>query len=349
MIEENKTVVDAETANKKFEDALAWVGRSRRGGNTEAKVIRERFSARGGILRLTRTKGLEFVHNTFKEYLAASIFVSDLNVEFLADNAPREDCANVCRFAAAFGSPAYTRQLIDALLKRKDRATARKLVAVRMSTAASSLEPAARAKVKKIEGRMFPPKSESACKALAELGNEVLDKLRYSPTMNLKSQLMCANTLSRIATPEARDALEVYAVDANDFRLVEQLCRILNPLKVPYVRRRLAPELLENLIFFPTSITGQITDDALSEWVRANPTLFRASALNLQATSITDLGLQALVRGNRPLRADLAEPLGHTNNGRGAETPEPRRRRPPSLDFPGSCCNQYNGRWTSRA
>jgi hypothetical protein len=78
MVEQNKSVIDAETANTTLANALAWVGREKSKTNDEAKTIRERFSARGGILRVTKVGALEFVHNTFKEFLAASVFANEL-------------------------------------------------------------------------------------------------------------------------------------------------------------------------------------------------------------------------------------------------------------------------------
>lgn len=301
MVMENKTVVDSKSASKKLAQALAWAGRDRTKGEAEAEIVRERFSARGGIMRVTRTGDLEFVHNTFKEFLAASVFVSDMNIEFLADNAPREDCANVCRFAAACHSPAYTKQLIEGILRRKDRAVARKLIAVRMNAAASSLEPAVRAIIKTIERGMFPPKSDAACKALAELGNEVLDKLRYSPSLPPKSQVLCANTLARIGTAEARDAVRSYVPKATNLELVEQLCRALNPLSIPYVRERIAPTSEAGTDFLPDAITSQITDAAIVEWLRSGESVQQTRGLKLSGAHISDSTLREISRSDTRL------------------------------------------------
>lgn len=302
MVQENKTVIDPSTANRKLADALAWAGRDRSKGKDEARVVRERLSARGGLLRVTRTKALEFVHNTFKEFLAASVFVSDMNVAFLADNAPREDCSNVCRFAAAGDSPAYTKDLILELLERKDHAPARKLIAVRMNAVASALDPAVRDKVKKIEARMFPPKTESACKALADLGNEVLDKLRYSSGLSVKAQVLCAMTLARIATPEARDALKAYAPHAQSMELIEQISRLLSPLSIPALEARIAASSVATHAYVPRQIMTQITDAAVAEWLRASGTIDAIRSLSLEYSSITDASLERLAQ-NSGLRA----------------------------------------------
>src|SRR5262249_39484735 len=159
---------------------------------------------------------------------AASAFAHDLEVEFLADSAFREDCTNVCRFAAGSGNPAYTKQLLEAVLKRTDHEPSRKLIAVRITAAASALDPAVRERVKEIEAGMFPPRTEAEVKALAELGDEVIDKLRFSAAMPVEQQIMCAATLVQVGTPKARTMLKTFAPTASSWKLIGQLSRALD-------------------------------------------------------------------------------------------------------------------------
>jgi hypothetical protein len=303
MVDENKTVVDKQTANITLAHALTWIGRDQSKATAEAEVIRERLSARGGILRVTKSGALEFVHNTFKEFLSASVYSSQWNIEFLAANAPREDCANVCRFAAACASHEYTKQLIEAVLKKSDRPTARKLISVRMTAAASSLDPQTRAEVKKIEKVLFPPKSDATCKALAELGNEVLDKLRHSVDMSIKAQTMCVLTLTRIATPEARAAMIPYALNATDQNLIEQLCRGISPIDVPAVRRALTQSVEQRTIELTGEIRQAITDSAITDWLRKDTGFHGLTTLDLGGSQLTDSGLKELARADTPLVA----------------------------------------------
>src|SRR3989442_1703842 len=132
-----------------------------------------------------------------------------------------------------------------------------------MTAAASALDPAVRERVKRIEAGMFPPRTEAEVKALAELGDEVIDKLRFAAAMPVEQQIMSAATLVQIGTPKARATLRAFAPTASDRTLIEQLSRALNPLTIPHVQEVVASERDQ----LSSGVARQISDTALLEWL----------------------------------------------------------------------------------
>lgn len=297
MIKERLNSVDDLSANSKLEHFLAWIGIEKGVVQVVAPEVRQRLTERGGILRVARSGALEFVHDTFKEFLAAIVFVNDMEFAFLAEHAPIADCANVCRFTSGVGNPTYSKQLIEAILGASGSEALRRLVAVRMTAAAPTLDPEVRARVKLMEGEMFPPKSAAEAQTLAELGDEVIERLRFDERLKSDERVFCVATLVQIGTEMARQALVQYASIAEAENLIDALAQGVNPLDIPFVRRSLVATSGDASARGRVSqaTRRQVADGSLIEWLARQSRATRIEQVDLAETAVTDAGLQKLL------------------------------------------------------
>jgi Leucine-rich repeat (LRR) protein len=338
MVEEEISAISEKHARDVIAQALYTIkGRKR----SEAPAILKGLIERSGILRQKAPGMVDFIHNAFKEYLAAGRFVREQKFRSLAKRATSADWENVLLFAAAAPDDHdFATNLISEILPDDDegkansrrkaaphpatvQAHARRLTAIRLRAVAQHLDPALDARLAKLAKLMLPPKTLSEAATLAAIGSPAVRFLKYSPNMAAKKAIACIRALRLIGTDAARIRLSEYAAE-NTLEVLAELSQAINPLEIPEVCRRITLEDPR----LPDSIRAQITDAAplrnatgLSRldlaWtnvadIRPLAGLRTLTTLKLHATKVADISplrsltaLRELFLGDTPV-ADIA-------------------------------------------
>lgn len=184
-------------------------------------------------------EGVEFLHNRFKEWLASTFFLSEGTPNELVKRADEEGFAEVCVFAAAAPDQAtFSKQLVKGILSRveteKSRILKRKLrvLAVRCSNSAPSLNAELRKTIDKLSSGLLPPKTLEEAHALAELGDYAVQKLAPNEKIRKASDLIpTIRCLSLIDTENAKKVLREYR-DDNRWTVVDELSKSINPIEM---------------------------------------------------------------------------------------------------------------------
>ena len=300
MIDENAPVMAREDVERIVAEEISRIRRPAEQARTILDVLLER----GGMIRPTKAGAIDFVHNTFKEFVAAGYCLLWNKTNHLAKEALRADCRNVCLFAAGLQqAEKYVTRLIGAILPagtvRRGRASGkgrrarraeleRALLAVRMRGVAVTLEPDLHKRIDELEKELIPPRTFAAAEALATLGEEVVERLRRRLRMSRQRMVACVRALRLIKTARAVSALREYSTDATDMGLIGELAQAMNPLEIPLVLARLtseAPGWSLGDDWVPESVRRQV-DDLGPLQARLD-----ASHLDLASTRVTDLQL----------------------------------------------------------
>lgn len=259
---------------------------------------------------------VDWVHATFKEFLAAEHFTAS-HEEFLLKNWDRPDVRNVCvHLAAQRGTKATIDSLLTWILDHKgskqarevnapsapkarkqakaeqDRQRQREYLALRIDEAAGGkILPEMRRRLDALRRQLLPPASFAAAEALAALGDEVLPYLRWSEKIKLKPRVQqaCVRALRLIEHEDAKDALREYVTKATDMGVIGELAEAgINPLTIPLVLKLLSSETtsqahLDRNERVPTRVRQLIKD------VTKLAGLKHLRRLNLSGTGLTDI------------------------------------------------------------
>lgn len=229
--------------------------------SSDAESVLKGLTERCGLIReLSQTK-IDFIHNTLKEYLAATRYLAEDKRQQLVECADDESRSNVVIFAvgAAHDKPEFTEFVINAIINRVGEAVdgpfnkpdesnltrkaqiarnltfRRAVVAVRAAQAApTKLSPNLQRLVDQLTQRLFPPASYDIADALATVGESVVPHLDYNQGMHREHQALCARTLRLVGTEDARQRLEAYRV-TKDPMVIRELARCMDPLSIPAV------------------------------------------------------------------------------------------------------------------
>lgn len=278
----------------------------------EKSDVYQALVERSGMLRETRHGELDFIHNTFREYLAARQFVREGDVNTLADNADNGEWDNVLLFAAATSeSGRFATDLIHKVIpstspKASDARRAqgpkaevltlyrRKMLVVRMRAVAMYLDSQLEQLVRAWERELVPPRTLTDAVALAQTGAGVERFLRYEPRMVVACKVACVRALRLLETPAALEGLTPYTCET-DWRIVEELAQALNPLRIAEVVRRLQLDWDYQRFNQEEAVRQRIDDLAPLAGLSA------LQSLNLWGTHVSDLtplagltGLQSL-------------------------------------------------------
>jgi hypothetical protein len=199
----------------------------------EANELVECLIERSGILREPTVGTVDFIHNTFKEFLAADWLVSEKKTDVLLENATNPDWEKIILFAAGANNESIASQLISRLLEAGGHA--KHLLAIRCRAMARYLDEALEPELDRVEKSLFPPRKMGDAEALATLGNPVVNYLKYNRKYRVGEAAACIRTLRLIGTDEAMEALKEYFDDTRS-SLVPELALVTNPLSLPSVK-----------------------------------------------------------------------------------------------------------------
>ncbi|MFS8102877.1 NACHT domain-containing protein [Lentzea alba] len=170
------------------EEAVHRLGNAMRGlrsHDIDPDEAMQRLLERAGLLREVSSERVQFVHRTFRDYLAAKEVVDAGDLNLLVDRAHLDEWHDVVVMAVAHARPRERARVLMDLLAgnddtRKDERGRDKLrlLALACLEQADVIEPeTARAQVTSAAASLIPPKSFAHADALAEAGSFVVDLL----------------------------------------------------------------------------------------------------------------------------------------------------------------------------
>jgi len=256
MVLNGESSITVERARQKVADALrSLAGQS----EDDAEVVCRALVERSGMLRETNPGYLDFIHNTFKEYLAGDRFANSGDVGILAEHALDPTWQRVLLFAVATPRPGFAAAVIRRLLDTpaaepavktgkergqknkkltRDLPRARQLLALQCRAAALLVDHGLEEKLDEIAETMFPPKGMGDAEALAASGEMVIPFLAYRKVLKAKEAAACVRTLRLIGTQRAKAVLEGY-LDERRGPVVSELCQAVNPLELKAIQEKL--------------------------------------------------------------------------------------------------------------
>lgn len=210
MVRGSELTVSRADAQRRLERAMHGL---RSQGLEPAKLL-QHMMIRTGLLRgYVSEQKIQFVHRTFRDYLAAADMVKAGELETLVENAHKDSWYEVVFMAAAQAREREVADLLERLLRRasaeKDQDVADRLVLV----AAACLGYAdvvypdqVRIEVQNAVQRLIPPTSFHNAEMLAKAGSFVLDLLPGPDELGSRKDAMAAfviRTLAMIGGEEA--------------------------------------------------------------------------------------------------------------------------------------------------
>jgi hypothetical protein len=197
----------------------------------ETHEVLQALVERSGLLRPSREEGIDFLHNTLKEYLAAGRIVEEGRWDFLVEHVDDPSWQPVMLFTLALGPEQFSTGLVGSLLSTKIKPTdlsritnnpsklnraalgkhkARIFFLVRCQTAVKRLAIDLTETIDKFTSALFPPWHMPEVEALAQLGSRILvheEKNLMNPgwwtRQDCRMILRCLRLLRLIGGPKA--------------------------------------------------------------------------------------------------------------------------------------------------
>jgi hypothetical protein len=240
------------------EERLARLGKS-----ADPELIMTGLIERSGMLREPSPGRVDFLHNTFKEYLTSLRLVAEQNENLLASHWSDAEWRPVILFAAATEKQGYATNLIRLILTVKNddlslateydsvrfselpqhlqngsvtlnEARQRQLLALRCRSVALDLDPELQTQLDKLQEHLFPPRDSAEAEALATAGNLAVEWLKYRPNDAFYERAASVHALRLIDTPLARQVIQDYLPDQN-VHVIFELAKVVDALAIPAV------------------------------------------------------------------------------------------------------------------
>lgn len=259
-----------------FQVAKALAGMLHRTSN-DAKVVFDVLMARSGMMRYAtpatsdRPATVQFVHNTFKEFLAGEQLADEANASFLVARLTDETWRRVGLFAIAAGNAKYQNDVIREWLqsipnplpkKRKKKSLTddeaantprgRAIYALRCGLLGNEWDDDVKTRLSQLNKDLLPPHSVAEAEWLATAGNEVVPYLDVNPNRLGYIITACVRALRLIGTPDAMQVIEKYK---GDFRanIIAELLHVYRPPQLDQflyylTKRRWMPNIIASNI-----------------------------------------------------------------------------------------------------
>ncbi|MEZ5943430.1 MAG: hypothetical protein R3C18_18705 [Planctomycetaceae bacterium] len=210
----------------------------------DVSSVRRDIVERSGLLRPSGRDGIDFVHNSLKEYLAANRLVSLGDIDSLVSNPLDDTWQPVLLFAAALPNPDFATKLFDRLCKTNHglreaiRRSGKDLEGLsphqlelerfmlRFRSSAFRLDEKTVTLLDNRISGMLPPKRIEDAPIIAALGNSVIRFLTKSRTENARQRLSAIRTLGLIGGEQANRALTEYCDEESSEVLGELLAAL---------------------------------------------------------------------------------------------------------------------------
>ncbi|GAA2803527.1 NACHT domain-containing protein [Saccharopolyspora taberi] len=177
----------------------------------DSDTLLQHLLERTGVLREPSPGHVQFVHRTFRDYLAAHEVVSAGDLGLLLANAHHDEWLDVVVMAVTLARPRERARILQGLLdgnddaRRDPRVADRlRLLAVACLEQASVIEPdEVRDKVRAAAADLIPPDSPQSAELLAEAGTFVLDLLPGPAELSEQDAANVIRTAALIGGPAA--------------------------------------------------------------------------------------------------------------------------------------------------
>lgn len=269
--------------------------------------FRKTVLERAGVLREAANDRVEFIHNTFKEFLAAQEFVDDDDFGLLISHAEDREWRPVLIFAASGEGRRFPMQLVRHLLSKED-CSARALQARRFLAYACAHHALYKADddlqiwLDKLESTLLPPKNMAEAEMLAlgeaKAGQKLADLGKKLKRAKVAERAASVRAFKLIDPVAAKEWCGVFA-DEKSLTVWEELAEILNPLETPWIRQALLEgELPEGVHRFIDDLTplARLTNLRSLDLMNTQVTdvsplagLINLEDLNLGGTRVADL------------------------------------------------------------
>jgi hypothetical protein len=256
MVLNGESTITVERARQKVADALRLLaGQS----EEDAEIVCQALVERSGMLREAKPGYIDFIHNTFKEFLAGDRFANSGDAGLMAEHALDPTWQRVLLFAVATPRPGFAADVIRRLLdsasverpgktdKNQHRSAntideemlrARRLLALQCRAAALLVDPEVEEKLQESVHTIFPPKNMRDAEALAASGEIAIPFLAYRKELKAKEAAACVRILRLIGTQRAYTVLAGY-FDERRKTVVSELCQAVNPLRLRAIQEKL--------------------------------------------------------------------------------------------------------------
>lgn len=238
MVRGSELTISRTCAINRLRRAMAGL----RAENEEPEPVLQDLLVRTGLIREVRndqTLEIEFVHRTFRDYLAANEMVKAGELGALVDHAHEDSWYEVVFMAAAQAREREVADLLTRMLKRAGRrdtdvsaANRLKLVAAACLGYADVVDPdQARIDVQHATHGLIPPATVEAAELLAKAGTFVVDLLPGPNDRDLDERPDCEEaaarvirTLAMVGGEEAREKIRLFA-DMHHSTVIDELLR----------------------------------------------------------------------------------------------------------------------------
>jgi hypothetical protein len=235
-------------------DAIEQVGKTLAGmlqrSPQEADEVFGLLLVRSGMLRLAapasedRPATVQFIHNTFKEFLAGEQLADEANADFLVKQLSDETWRRVGLFAISAGEAKYQNDVLRALLadipvplpkekKRKgmtdvqvaNTPRGRAIFAYRCGAMGNEWQADIKERLRRLTGELLPPRTVSEAEWLASAGDAVVPLLSVDRNENAYVVGACVRALRLIGTADALKVLVRYK-DDDRANVMSELCKV---------------------------------------------------------------------------------------------------------------------------
>lgn len=218
MVKNQDLVVDRERAAERISHAL----RGMRSHREDPEKVLGYVLERTGLFQEPRAGQIQFVHRTFRDYLAAKEVVESGDIGFLLEQAHLDEWHEVVIMAMAHARPRERAELLRRLLRGNHAAQQDQRIADRLHLlAAAGLEQAdvldddeIRATVERAAARLVPPSSFEEAVLLARAGDFVLGLLPGPEGLSERQMAYVVRTIATIGGAGAVEKIRAFsAVD----------------------------------------------------------------------------------------------------------------------------------------
>jgi hypothetical protein len=228
MVKNQDLVVDRRHAAERIAHAL----RGMRSHNEDPERVLSYVLERTGLFQEPRSGQIQFVHRTFRDYLAAKEVVESGDIGFLVEQAHLDQWHEVVIMAVAHARPGERAQLLRALLNGNQAAQHDRRIADRMHLlAAASLEQAdvlddneIRVTVERAAARLIPPSSFEEAALLARAGDFVIGLLPGPQGLSEQQMAHVVRTIATIGGSPSLEKIRLFS-DVNERMVIDELLR----------------------------------------------------------------------------------------------------------------------------
>ena len=203
---------------------------------------------RSGLLREESFGGIDFIHNTFRDYLAAIRLVARRDFGFLVQLAADRDWQNVVLFACGSVDKAGVEEMLTPLLEQLSRDRSQdengnalsehrsdELFILKCAVAALELPVSLQGQITAMLTEFLPPRSIEEAHVVAEFGDENASELCYDSNNNTQIQVACIRALGMMRTERSSEILRSYLEDSAS-TIRSEILRYVNPLELEDLR-----------------------------------------------------------------------------------------------------------------